>query len=115
MVCPSVSPLSPLGISTLVLLPSEFTKEREKSSRSGEYQKLRERQQLDEDLKGYMEWITQAEIMDNDQEGKGDAPAPLPKIPPVNPQQTTHATKYTKQTTPSKFTVLEEAVEKNIL
>lgn len=50
---------------------SEFTKEREKSSRSGEYQKLRERQQFDEDLKGYMEWITQAEVMDNDQEGQG--------------------------------------------
>lgn len=49
----------------------EFTKEREKSSRSGEYQKLRERQQFDEDLKGYMEWITQAEVMDNDQEGQG--------------------------------------------
>lgn len=54
-------------------LLSEFTKEREKSSRSGEYQKLRERQQLDEDLKGYMEWITQAEIMDPDQEGQGQA------------------------------------------
>lgn len=50
---------------------SEFTKEREKSSRSGEYQKLRETQQLDEDLKGYMEWITQAEVMDNDDEGQG--------------------------------------------
>ncbi|XP_016402521.1 voltage-dependent L-type calcium channel subunit alpha-1S-like, partial [Sinocyclocheilus rhinocerous] len=52
----------------------EFTKEREKSSRSGEYQKLRERQQFDEDLKGYMEWITQAEVMDNDQEGQGLLP-----------------------------------------
>ncbi|KAL2090513.1 hypothetical protein ACEWY4_012776 [Coilia grayii] len=58
----------------LGVLCGEFTKEREKSSRSGEYQKLRERQQLDEDLKGYMEWITQAEIMDNDQEGKGLLP-----------------------------------------
>ncbi len=48
-----------------------FTKEREKSSRSGEYQKLRECQQFDEDLKGYMEWITQAEVIDNDQEGQG--------------------------------------------
>ncbi|KAG5274596.1 hypothetical protein AALO_G00138030 [Alosa alosa] len=58
----------------LGVLCGEFTKEREKSSRSGEYQMLRERQQLDEDLKGYMEWITQAEIMDNDQEGKGLLP-----------------------------------------
>uniref|UniRef100_A0A672NHM8 Voltage-dependent L-type calcium channel subunit alpha n=1 Tax=Sinocyclocheilus grahami TaxID=75366 RepID=A0A672NHM8_SINGR len=55
----------------LGVLCGEFTKEREKSSRSGEYQKLRERQQFDEDLKGYMEWITQAEVMDNDQEGQG--------------------------------------------
>uniref|UniRef100_A0A3B4C085 Voltage-dependent L-type calcium channel subunit alpha n=1 Tax=Pygocentrus nattereri TaxID=42514 RepID=A0A3B4C085_PYGNA len=52
----------------LGVLCGEFTKEREKSSRSGEYQKLRERQQLDEDLKGYMEWIAQAEVMDNDQD-----------------------------------------------
>ncbi|XP_053083088.1 dihydropyridine-sensitive L-type skeletal muscle calcium channel subunit alpha-1 isoform X2 [Pangasianodon hypophthalmus] len=58
----------------LGVLCGEFTKEREKSSRSGEYQKLRERQQLDEDLKGYMEWITQAEIMDPDQEGQGLLP-----------------------------------------
>ncbi|XP_028853746.1 calcium channel, voltage-dependent, L type, alpha 1S subunit, a [Denticeps clupeoides] len=58
----------------LGVLCGEFTKEREKSSRSGEYQQLRERQQLDEDLKGYMDWITQAEVMDNDQEGKGLLP-----------------------------------------
>ncbi|XP_030634203.1 LOW QUALITY PROTEIN: calcium channel, voltage-dependent, L type, alpha 1S subunit, a [Chanos chanos] len=58
----------------LGVLSGEFTKEREKSSRSGEFQKLRERQQLDEDLKGYMEWITQAEVMDNDQEGQGLLP-----------------------------------------
>ncbi|XP_065099249.1 calcium channel, voltage-dependent, L type, alpha 1S subunit, a [Paramisgurnus dabryanus] len=58
----------------LGVLCGEFTKEREKSSRSGEYQQLRERQQLDEDLKGYMEWITQAEVMDNDLEGHGLLP-----------------------------------------
>ncbi|KAI4826561.1 hypothetical protein KUCAC02_030007, partial [Chaenocephalus aceratus] len=49
---------------------SEFTKEREKAKSRGEFQKLRETQQLDEDLKGYMEWITQAEVMDMDQEGQ---------------------------------------------
>ncbi|XP_076857240.1 calcium channel, voltage-dependent, L type, alpha 1S subunit, a isoform X2 [Brachyhypopomus gauderio] len=58
----------------LGVLCGEFTKEREKSSRSGEYQQLRERQQLDEDVKGYMEWITQAEVMDTDQEGQGLMP-----------------------------------------
>lgn len=50
---------------------SEFTKEREKARSRGEFQKLRERQQLDEDLHGYMEWITHAEVLDADREGKG--------------------------------------------
>lgn len=50
---------------------SEFTKEREKAKSRGEFQKLRETQQLDEDLKGYMEWITQAEVLDNEQESHG--------------------------------------------
>lgn len=49
----------------------EFSKEREKCRSRGEYQKLREREQMDEDLKGYMEWITHAEILDADQEGLG--------------------------------------------
>lgn len=53
------------------LLPREFTKEREKARSRGEFQKLRERQQLDEDLHGYMEWITHAEVLDADREGKG--------------------------------------------
>uniref|UniRef100_A0A8C9S9V3 Voltage-dependent L-type calcium channel subunit alpha n=1 Tax=Scleropages formosus TaxID=113540 RepID=A0A8C9S9V3_SCLFO len=52
----------------LGVLCGEFTKEREKAKSRGEFQKLRERQQLDEDLKGYMDWITHAEIMDNDQD-----------------------------------------------
>uniref|UniRef100_A0A8C9SK64 Voltage-dependent L-type calcium channel subunit alpha n=1 Tax=Scleropages formosus TaxID=113540 RepID=A0A8C9SK64_SCLFO len=55
----------------LGVLCGEFTKEREKAKSRGEFQKLRERQQLDEDLKGYMDWITHAEIMDNDQEQEG--------------------------------------------
>uniref|UniRef100_A0A7N6BHS3 Voltage-dependent L-type calcium channel subunit alpha n=1 Tax=Anabas testudineus TaxID=64144 RepID=A0A7N6BHS3_ANATE len=52
----------------------EFTKEREKARSRGEFQKLRERQQLDEDLHGYMEWITHAEVLDADREGKGLLP-----------------------------------------
>uniref|UniRef100_A0A7N8XR46 Voltage-dependent L-type calcium channel subunit alpha n=1 Tax=Mastacembelus armatus TaxID=205130 RepID=A0A7N8XR46_9TELE len=54
----------------LGVLSGEFTKEREKAKSRGEFQKLRETQQLDEDLKGYMEWITQAEVIDNDLEGQ---------------------------------------------
>uniref|UniRef100_A0A8B9J6P3 Voltage-dependent L-type calcium channel subunit alpha n=1 Tax=Astyanax mexicanus TaxID=7994 RepID=A0A8B9J6P3_ASTMX len=68
----------------LGVLCGEFTKEREKSSRSGEYQKLRERQQLDEDLKGYMDWITQAEVMDNDQDRQGSDTESLYELEGLN-------------------------------
>ncbi|KAL2104069.1 hypothetical protein ACEWY4_000937 [Coilia grayii] len=49
---------------TLGVLSGEFSKEREKSRSRGEFQKLRERQQMDEDLKGYMEWITHGEFIE---------------------------------------------------
>ncbi|XP_063064429.1 dihydropyridine-sensitive L-type skeletal muscle calcium channel subunit alpha-1-like [Engraulis encrasicolus] len=49
---------------TLGVLSGEFSKEREKSRSRGEFQKLRERQQMDEDLKGYMEWITHGEFVE---------------------------------------------------
>uniref|UniRef100_A0A2R9C2T1 Voltage-dependent L-type calcium channel subunit alpha n=1 Tax=Pan paniscus TaxID=9597 RepID=A0A2R9C2T1_PANPA len=48
----------------LGVLSGEFTKEREKAKSRGAFQKLREKQQLDEDLRGYMSWITQGEVMD---------------------------------------------------
>ncbi|EHH50674.1 hypothetical protein EGM_01538 [Macaca fascicularis] len=48
----------------LGVLSGEFTKEREKAKSRGTFQKLREKQQLDEDLRGYMSWITQGEVMD---------------------------------------------------
>uniref|UniRef100_A0A3P8WMC0 Voltage-dependent L-type calcium channel subunit alpha n=1 Tax=Cynoglossus semilaevis TaxID=244447 RepID=A0A3P8WMC0_CYNSE len=44
---------------------SEFSKEREKAKARGDFQKLREKQQMEEDLCGYMDWITQAEDMDD--------------------------------------------------
>ncbi|XP_001368057.3 voltage-dependent L-type calcium channel subunit alpha-1S isoform X1 [Monodelphis domestica] len=50
----------------LGVLSGEFTKEREKAKSRGTFQKLREKQQLEEDLKGYMNWITQGEVMDID-------------------------------------------------
>lgn len=43
---------------------SEFSKEREKAKARGDFQKLREKQQLEEDLCGYMDWIMQAEDID---------------------------------------------------
>ena len=42
----------------------EFSKEREKAKARGDFQKLREKQQLEEDLRGYLDWITQAEDLD---------------------------------------------------
>ena len=46
----------------------EFSKEREKAKARGDFRKLREKQQIEEDLRGYLEWITHAE----DIEPEGD-------------------------------------------
>ncbi|XP_053943674.1 voltage-dependent L-type calcium channel subunit alpha-1S [Cuculus canorus] len=60
----------------LGVLSGEFTKEREKAKSRGTFQKLREKQQLEEDLKGYMDWITHAEVMDSDRtRGEGMLPS----------------------------------------
>lgn len=53
----------------------EFSKEREKAKARGDFQKLREKQQLEEDLKGYLDWITQAEDIDPDNDEGGDQEA----------------------------------------
>ena len=45
---------------------SEFSKEREKAKSRGDFQKHRERQQIEEDLRGYLDWITQAEDLEVD-------------------------------------------------
>lgn len=52
-------------------LTREFSKEREKAKARGDFQKLREKQQLEEDLKGYLDWITQAEDIDPENEDEG--------------------------------------------
>ncbi|XP_039270704.2 voltage-dependent L-type calcium channel subunit alpha-1D-like isoform X2 [Styela clava] len=58
----------------LGVLSGEFSKEREKANSRGEFQKLREKQQVDEDMRGYMDWITQAEDIEpvNDEDGRDD-------------------------------------------
>uniref|UniRef100_A0A8C1N4Y7 Voltage-dependent L-type calcium channel subunit alpha n=1 Tax=Cyprinus carpio TaxID=7962 RepID=A0A8C1N4Y7_CYPCA len=56
----------------LGVLSGEFSKEREKAKARGDFQKLREKQQLEEDLKGYLDWITQAEDIDPDNDEEGD-------------------------------------------
>ncbi|XP_030825975.1 voltage-dependent L-type calcium channel subunit alpha-1F [Camarhynchus parvulus] len=71
----------------LGVLSGEFSKEREKAKARGDFQKLREKQQLEEDLRGYMDWITQAELEGEEEEGEHekhrDAPESLrPCRPP---------------------------------
>uniref|UniRef100_A0AAY4E487 Voltage-dependent L-type calcium channel subunit alpha n=1 Tax=Denticeps clupeoides TaxID=299321 RepID=A0AAY4E487_9TELE len=61
----------------LGVLSGEFSKEREKAKARGDFQKLREKQQMEEDLCGYMDWITQAEDIDEEDEdgNRRDLPA----------------------------------------
>ena len=42
----------------------EFSKEREKAQSRGDFQKLRQKKQMEEDLEGYMDWLTQAELLE---------------------------------------------------
>uniref|UniRef100_A0A674BC24 Voltage-dependent L-type calcium channel subunit alpha n=1 Tax=Salmo trutta TaxID=8032 RepID=A0A674BC24_SALTR len=75
----------------LGVLSGEFSKEREKAKARGDFQKLREKQQLEEDLKGYLDWITQAEDIDPDnedeegnEEGKRNPSMPASETESVN-------------------------------
>ncbi|XP_037677401.1 voltage-dependent L-type calcium channel subunit alpha-1F [Choloepus didactylus] len=62
----------------LGVLSGEFSKEREKAKARGDFQKLREKQQLEEDLRGYLDWITQAEELDiEDPSAAGNSGPPL--------------------------------------
>ena len=54
-----------------IIIFSEFSKEREKAKSRGDFQKLREKQQIEDDLRGYLEWITHAEDLDPE-EANGD-------------------------------------------
>ncbi|XP_054168934.1 muscle calcium channel subunit alpha-1-like [Oppia nitens] len=51
----------------LGVLSGEFSKEREKAKARGDFHKLREKQQIEEDLRGYLDWITQAEDIEADE------------------------------------------------
>jgi len=48
----------------LGVLSGEFSKEREKAQSRGDFQKLRAKQQMDEDLQGYLDWIGKAEDLE---------------------------------------------------
>uniref|UniRef100_A0A7E4W8C3 Voltage-dependent L-type calcium channel subunit alpha n=1 Tax=Panagrellus redivivus TaxID=6233 RepID=A0A7E4W8C3_PANRE len=56
----------------LGVLSGEFSKEREKARARGLFQKFREKQQLEEDLKGYLDWITQAEDIEPTEENMAE-------------------------------------------
>ncbi|XP_055958149.1 muscle calcium channel subunit alpha-1 [Patella vulgata] len=56
----------------LGVLSGEFSKEREKAKARGDFQKLREKQQLEEDLRGYLDWITQADDIDPECDAEGE-------------------------------------------
>ncbi|XP_012162817.1 voltage-dependent calcium channel type D subunit alpha-1 isoform X6 [Ceratitis capitata] len=53
----------------LGVLSGEFSKERTKAKNRGDFQKLREKQQIEEDVRGYLDWITQAEDIEPDSDG----------------------------------------------
>ena len=61
-----------MDCSFVIFIHREFSKEREKAKARGDFQKLREKQQLEEDLRGYLDWITQAEDIDPDNEEEGE-------------------------------------------
>ena len=52
------------------MLFREFSKEREKAKARGDFHKLREKQQIEEDLRGYLDWITQAEDIEPEGEDR---------------------------------------------
>ncbi|XP_071552405.1 muscle calcium channel subunit alpha-1-like isoform X37 [Panulirus ornatus] len=58
----------------LGVLSGEFSKEREKAQARGDFMKLRKKQQIEEDLRGYLEWITAAEDieMEGDEKKESD-------------------------------------------
>ena len=71
----------------------EFSKEREKAKARGDFHKLREKQQIEEDLRGYLDWITQAEDIEpegedrhHDEPKHGNKDAPVLVSSPLNVQ-----------------------------
>ncbi|XP_026685320.1 muscle calcium channel subunit alpha-1-like [Diaphorina citri] len=56
----------------LGVLSGEFSKEREKAKARGDFHKLREKQQIEEDLRGYLDWITQAEDIEPEGEERAN-------------------------------------------
>lgn len=51
---------------SLFFLSREFSKEREKAVARGELQKAQESKQMEEDMIGYMDWLIEAEDVDEE-------------------------------------------------
>ncbi len=49
-----------------VYMHREFSKEREKAVARGELQKAQESKQMEEDMIGYMDWLIEAEDVDEE-------------------------------------------------
>ncbi|CAL4062820.1 unnamed protein product, partial [Meganyctiphanes norvegica] len=60
----------------LGVLSGEFSKEREKAQARGDFMKLRKKQQIEEDLRGYLEWITAAEDIEGEENEKKESDDP---------------------------------------
>ena len=56
--------MDPFYFLDMTILCREFSKEREKAQSRGDFQKLRQKKQMEEDLEGYMDWLCQAELLD---------------------------------------------------
>lgn len=48
------------GIESIFFNHREFAKEKARAQKSGEFQKFREKQQVEDAYNGYLDWITQA-------------------------------------------------------
>jgi hypothetical protein len=48
----------------LGVLSGEFSKQKGKAESRGDFQAIREQQRIEEDLRGYLEWITKADDLE---------------------------------------------------
>ncbi|KAJ8411970.1 hypothetical protein AAFF_G00142370 [Aldrovandia affinis] len=55
----------------LGVLSGEFSKEREKAKKRGDFQRMKSKQQMEEDMLGYMDWLMQAEEIEDEEGNKG--------------------------------------------
>ena len=91
-----------LSLSLSLLFTSEFSKEREKAKARGDFHKQREKQQIEEDLKGYLDWITQAGEWHKERKNK----LPSKALTLIQSQRTLKWTKSQMETELVKYILL---------